>query len=429
MNKLFLLLLAGVFLCGCEEDQIQPPQKDTPNNLIEKQSVKEIEKVKEKEPKAPPIAATQEQAQALVAGNNAFAFEIFKTIAPEGNFVFSPYSISFAMGLATVGAAGKTASELQEVLAFPDQGELLAKEFNLVYDKTVSQAEGFQFACANSLWLNENFKLNESYQKLVQENFHGEAETLPFDRDSKKSADRINSWISDNTLKLIQNLLTPEQVGGTRLILVNAVSFLAKWESYFEARGTHDQNFRLENGTDIKVPLMYRDGTVAFGRTNGVLALEMNYRGGKYSMLVLMPEEVEKFRAFEKDLDAEKLNLYLSSIGYENAKLFFPKFEISWGDSLVASFQKLGLNLPFSGGADFSGLTTAERLYISDIIHRAVIKVDEEGTKAAAVTAIMAKATAIMRQEIVRINKPFVYLIREKETGSILFLGHFTGLK
>ena len=426
MNKIMLSLILALALCGCEKEapaalatQEVPAAQPAATVVADPTPAAEV----------PAGPATAEQAAALVKGNNAFAWEIFKQLAdPAKPVFFSPYSISSAMAMLTLGAIGETEKQLKETLAFPDKGTLLGKEFQKLRGDLVSGNEKFTMTDANSLWLNVGFDVLASYSQALKDLFEGEARILDFSK-SKEAASTINKWVSGHTRDLIKDLISPDALGGdTRLVLVNAVSFLAKWELQFDEDATRKYSLMDYMGRAGKGELMQQDSFLDVAEVDGVTAVELNYVGKKYSFLAMMPNDVAKFAAWEKKIDDDYVSDILKALKNEDVVLYFPKFTTEYSQSLVPIFKNMGLASPFTYSADFTGISLKEQLFVSEILHKAIVKVYETGTEAAAATAVMVKCTGMnmKKPKEIRFNKPFVYLIREKETGAILFLGHYT---
>ena len=432
MNKILLSLIMALALCGCEKEapaalasQETPSAQPASEVSADPAPAAQTASVAE----TPVGPATAEQVSALVKGDNAFAWELFKQLAdPKQPVFFSPYSISSAMAMLSLGAKGETEKQLLETLAFPDKGPLLGKEFQKLRESLVSSDERFTMTDANSLWLNIGFDVLSSYAQSLKEFFSGEARSIEFAK-NKEAAATINNWISDHTRNLIKDLISPEALSAdTRLVLVNAVSFLAKWETPFDEDGTRKYSLMDCTGRAGKGELMRQEGMINAAEVDGVTAVELNYAGRKYSLLAMMPQDVAKFASWEKNIDDAYIENITKSLKRENAVLMFPKFTTEYSQSLVSVFKDMGLASPFSYGADFTGISLKEQLLVSEIIHKAIVKIYETGTDAAAATAVMVKCTgmAMKPPKEIRFNKPFVYLIREKETGAILFLGHYT---
>ncbi|MBR6462688.1 serpin family protein [bacterium] len=427
MNKIMLSLILALALCGCEKEA--PAALATQETPPAAQPAATVAADPTPAAEVPAGPATAEQAAALVKGNNAFAWEIFKQLAdPAKPVFFSPYSISSAMAMLTLGAIGETEKQLKETLAFPDKGTLLGKEFQKLRGDLVSGNEKFTMTDANSLWLNVGFDVLASYSQALKDLFEGEARILDFSK-SKEAASTINKWVSSHTRDLIKDLISPDALGGdTRLVLVNAVSFLAKWELQFDENATRKYSLMDYMGRAGKGELMQQDSFLDVAEVDGVTAVELNYVGKKYSLLAMMPNDVAKFAAWEKRIDDDYVSDILKALKNEDVVLYFPKFTTEYSQSLVPIFKNMGLASPFTYSADFTGISLKEQLFVSEILHKAIVKVYETGTEAAAATAVMVKCTGMnmKKPKEIRFNKPFVYLIREKETGAILFLGHYT---
>ena len=388
-STLLFVFVSSFILCGCEEEKLATPLPE--NGAKEPEAVAEaVKEIKTLE--AVPAEAKDAQVAALAQGNNAFAWEMFARICdPEKPVFFSPFSISTAMAMLTLGAKGETLGELKETMCYPDKGELLGLEFQGLNAKIASQNEFFTMTSANSLWLNRNFELLETYRNALKRCFSGEASVLDFSM-NKEAASTINKWVSDNTRGMIKDLISPEALDAmTRLVLVNAVSFLGKWETEFDEDGTRKQTFQDYKGRAAKQEMMRLEANVITAEKDGVVAVELPYLGDKFSLIALMPEDGSKFAAWEKTLNQDLVKSICSELKRENIVLYFPKFETETSLQLVPEFQNLGLKLAFTGSADFTGISIKEGLCVSDIIHKAKIKVYETGTEAAAATAIMVK--------------------------------------
>ncbi|MBR5946568.1 serpin family protein, partial [bacterium] len=374
MNKIMLSLILALALCGCEKEA--PAALATQETPPAAQPAATVAADPTPAAEVPAGPATAEQAAALVKGNNAFAWEIFKQLAdPAKPVFFSPYSISSAMAMLTLGAKGETEKQLKETLAFPDKGTLLGKEFQKLRGDLVSGNEKFTMTDANSLWLNVGFDVLASYSQALKDLFEGEARILDFSK-SKEAASTINKWVSGHTRDLIKDLISPDALGGdTRLVLVNAVSFLAKWELQFDENATRKYSLMDYMGRAGKGELMQQDSFLDVAEVDGVTAVELNYVGKKYSFLAMMPNDVAKFAAWEKRIDDDYVSDILKALKNEDVVLYFPKFTTEYSQSLVPIFKNMGLASPFTYSADFTGISLKEQLFVSEILHKAIVKV------------------------------------------------------
>jgi len=379
------------------------------------------------------IRITEDDAtEILVRGNNLFAIEFYKKVLSnndDGNIFFSPYSISSALGMTYMGAREETASEMAEVLHFNLPLEMLGKAFQSITEtlnsSSVSDAaaeDQFTLAISNSLWVQNNFNLLFTYKTAASLFFNASVENLNFTGDPEGSREIINNWVAENTMDKILNLI-PEGVlsVATRLVLTNAVYFKASWEHPFYEWSTVDADYHLSDNSIIEVPMMTQTEHFRYATTEEWTAVSLEYAGGNTTMLIILPENISKF---EENLCISNLQTINTSLRSQNLRLSMPKFKFSQSMSLNNILQAMGMESPFNESADFSGITGQRDLFISDVIHKAFVKVDEEGTEAAAATAVVMNLQCIPEQPAVLIlDRPFLFLIQDTTTGSIIFMG------
>ncbi len=383
----------------------------------------------------------------LVRGNSAFAFDLYQKLKEEdGNLFYSPYSISTALAMTYTGARGETAEQMAGALNFdfglPDErlhsafntlGEELAgrgkgREMMVVQpegEPVKENIEGFRLSIVNALWGQEDYDFLDDYLDLVERYYGGGLKTLDFINEPEPSRLEINNWASEQTEGRIKNLLPPGVINPlTRLILTNAIYFKARWEHEFSERMTQDDTFYLLDGDTVTVPMMHQQTRFAYAEGDDYQAVRLPYLGGEIAMVVLLPEE-GRFKAFEDSLDLGGLNDIIEDMESREVKLALPKFEFETEYALNKTLADSGITDAFNqGAADFSGMTGNRELFISDAIHKAFVSVDERGTEAAAVTAIAMAASAPPSGPVdFTANRPFIFLIQDIETGSILFIG------
>jgi serpin B len=386
----------------------------------------------------------------LVQGNSAFAFELYKELREEGeedsNLFYSPYSISTALAMTYAGARGETAEQMAGALNFdfglPDErlhsafntmGEELAergkgREMMVVQpegEPVKENVEGFRLNIVNALWGQEGYEFLSDYLNLVERYYGGGMKTLDFISKPEPSRLEINNWASEQTEGRIKDLLPPGVINLlTRLILTNAIYFKARWEHEFSERATQDDTFYLLDGSQVTVPMMHQQTRFAYAEGNDYQAIRLPYLGGEIAMVVLLPEE-GRFKAFDDSLDLGRLSDIIEDMESREVKLALPKFEFETEYALNRALADLGMTDAFNQGvADFSGMTGNRELFISDAIHKAFVSVDERGTEAAAVTAIAMAASAPPSGPVdFTADHPFIFLIQDIETGSILFIG------
>ena len=370
----------------------------------------------------------------VVAGNTAFAIDLYGQLRThEGNMFFSPYSISTALAMTCGGARGETEIQMAQTLHFTLLGDRLHPAFaSLAADFRAAQASGnLRLAEANSLWPQKGFAFLPDYLALCRK-YYGTAIT-PVDYTGHAEAARktINDWVEDRTNRKIVELLQPGTVNdSSRLVLVNAIYFKGKWDRQFEAGLTEQAPFHLSAQSTVTAPLMRQMGEFRYAETPGLQVLELPYQGGDLSMLVLLPDTVEGLGHLEAELTAKNLTSWTSGLRSSKVIVFLPKFKVTSRFSLAKTLKALGMTDAFNGQADFTGMDGRKDLFISAVEHQAFVEVNEEGTEAAAATAVLMalKGTPVSARPIpvFRADHPFLFLIRDQRNGSILFLGRVT---
>jgi serpin B len=368
----------------------------------------------------------------LVEGNSAFAFELYQALREqEGNLFYSPHSISVALAMTYAGARGETAQQMADTLQFLLEQERLHPAFNWLDIELASRGEGtqgkddegFSLNIVNAIWGQKDYGFLPAFLDVLAENYGAGLRILDFANETEKSRLIINDWVSDQTEQRIKDLIPREVLtSGTRLVLTNAIYFNAAWEYPFDEDVTADGTFYLLDDGQVIVPMMKQ--TESFGYTDGegYQAVELQYDGGELSMVILLPE-AGNFQAFEEGLQAQKISDIISGLQSTGVALTMPKFEFDSEFSLKDTLAGMGMPIAFSGAADFSGMTGSPDLYIDAVLHKAFVAVDEAGTEAAAATAVIMREEAPDQQAEVTINRPFIFLIRDIETGAILFVG------
>ena len=379
-----------------------------------------------------PDVSTSQQAS-LVEGNSAFAFELYKELKEmEGNIFYSPYSISLALAMTYAGAHGETAEQMADTFHFLLEQEKLHPAFNWLDAELASRGEGaqgkdgegFRLNIVNAIWGQKDYEFLPAFLDVLAENYGAGLRILDFITETEKSRLAINDWVYNQTEECIEDLIPPGAIGElTRLVLTNAIYFNAAWAYPFDEDMTSDGPFYpLDSGQAI-VPVMKQ--TESFGYTNGegYQAVELLYDGCELSMVILLPE-AGNFQAFEEGLQAQQVSDIMSSLRPTEVALTMPLFEFESEFSLKDTLAGMGMPVAFSSAADFSGMTGKPELFISDVVHKAFVAVDEAGTEAAAATAVIMELTALPEPPLdVTIDRPFIFLIRDIDTGAILFVG------
>jgi len=383
----------------------------------------------DKPPQADDAGSTPQGIQEVVNANNNFAFDLYSKLykSEEGNIFFSPYSISAALAMTYEGAKGKTAEEMKSVFHFPENS-ILGSNFAAIYNNLNKENNTYELKTGNALWAQKDYSLLEDYTSKVEEYYGGKAINLDFIQEPEQSRQTINSFIEEQTNNKIKDII-PEGVINplTRLILTNAIYFKGTWEWEFDKSDTNEQDFKITSENIVKTQMMYMKPDKAefnYADIENLQILELPYKGEKISMLILLP--AKNLDGMESSLTKEKLNEYKSQM--EKTRLdaiYLPKFEFDTKSSMKNTLITLGMPTAFSENADFSGMDGTTDLVIGEVIHQAYVKVNEEGTEAAAATvvAMEIKSAIGSPENIFRADHPFIFIIQEKETGNILFMG------
>jgi serpin B len=382
---------------------------------------------------SPNISETE--LQELTAGNRAFAIDLYQAIQDSNdNLFFSPHSISLALAMTYGGAQNETAQQMAETLHFTLPNEAIHTGFNALDLELASRNNegdemmpGFKLNIANSAWAQYDRPFEQAYLDLLAENYDAGLYLTDFAQHPESSRQAINDWVSEETEGKIEDLIPPGAIDAlTRLVLANAIYFNAAWQTVFDANRTEEEPFYLLDGSQIDVPMMTHASSPRLGYTrgDGFQAVELPYNGGELSMVILVPEE-GTFAEFEANLTAEQLNEILESLTIQQVEFRMPKFSFESEFGLANTLKQLGMPDAFNPEtADFSGIDGTREMVIKDVIHKAFVDVDEEGTEAAAATAVIIGLTSMIETEIqMTVDHPFIFLIQDKTTGTLLFLG------
>jgi serpin B len=371
----------------------------------------------------------------LVEGNGAFALDLYRFLAEQqggDNLFYSPYSISLALAMTYAGARGETEEQMADALHFALPQDDLHPAFNAL-DQELAQRgegaegkdeEGFRLNIANAIWGQKDYEFLEAFLDVLATNYGAGLRVLDFAAAPEESRVTINDWVSEETEGKIENLIPEGLIGPlTRLVLTNAIYFNAAWANPFEEEATDEGPFTRLDGSEVSVPMMRQTESFGYAEGEGYQAVELPYDGREMSMVILLPER-DKFERFENSLDGEQVQAIVDDLAYGQVALTLPKFEFDSRFSVKEALIALGMPAAFTGEADFSGMTGSKDLFISDVLHKAFVSVDEEGTEAAAATAVVMVESAMPGQPVeVTIDHPFIFLIRDLETGAILFVG------
>jgi len=370
--------------------------------------------------------------EALVAGNSAFALDLLSELgAAVGNLFYSPYSVSSALAMAYAGARGATESQMADVLHFTLGQDDLHPAFNWI-DLALNgrgeiappyEGEGFQLHVVNAAWGQRGYTFLRSYLDTLAVNYGSGLRLLDFAEDPEAARETINDWVSGETNERIVDLLPPGSIDAfVRLVLTNAVYFNAPWLKPFDVDMTAAGTFEPLDGGSVDVAMMRQVETFGYASWDGGQAVELPYNGETLSMVLFVPDR-GAYGAFEAGLDLDRYEEIVGSLEPRQVDLRLPKFEFAYDASLVDPLKALGMTDAFTA-ADFSGIDGTHDLFISDVLHKAWVSVDEAGTEAAAATAVIVSLVAYPGPPVVlTVNRPFLFVIRDVPTGTILFVG------
>ena len=362
----------------------------------------------------------------LAAGNTAFAVDLYHQLrGAEGNLFFSPYSISTALAMTYAGARGNTETQMAQALHFDLDQEALHSAFaDLEAHLAQIQAKGdIALLVANALWPQVGYAFLAAFLDLCQRNYGVTITPVDYAADQEAARQQINAWVEEKTRDKIKELLKPPHVTPlTTLILVNAIYFKGNWASQFDPEDTEDGPFYRLAGDAVKAPMMRQTARFGYHELDGLQVLELPYVGGDLSMLILLPQERDGLPALEAALTVDNLALWSQRLYPTKVQLVLPRFKLSGEFDLGETLEAMGMVDAFHGSADFSGMTGQRDLFISAVVHKAFVDVNEEGTEAAAATAVM-MARGFSPSPLFVADHPFLFLIRENSTGSVLFLG------
>ena len=367
----------------------------------------------------------------LCRGNNKFCFDLYDQLIKEnkGNIFFSPYSISTALAMTYAGARGVTEKEMAKVLHFTLSREKLHSAFFELSSlmKEIQEKGDVALSVANSLWIQKDFKLEKSFLKTTDKFYGAVPFLVDFVNDRENTRKRINLWVEEKTNEKIKNLIPGGVLDNlTRLVLTNAIYFKGNWITKFKKSQTKKMPFWIDLENKKDVDTMFLTHTFKYREKENLQVLEMPYTGEDLSMLVILPSKEYGIKNLEKELRNSTLQNWMSGLYRIKVKVYFPKFKMTSKFNMKKTFQAMGMGNAFSRNANFSGMSE-KPLKISEIIHKAFVEVNEEGTEAAAATAVIMKRIVSVRPKPripeFRADHPFIFMIMERSTGSILFMG------
>jgi serine protease inhibitor len=394
------LLMTSIFVTNCDNSSTNP---DSPKVLRD-------------------LTVAENQ---LTEADNHFGLKLFQKIVAEsddGNIFISPLSVSIALGMTWNGSAGTTREAMTEVLEY---GDLTAEEINQSYKNLLDllqQADDqVLFQIANSIWYREGFSVLEAFLSINQTYFDAVVRSLDFNR--SEATDIINAWVSEKTNDKIKNIIKPPIDPLTVMFLINAIYFKGTWTYEFKAEDTHSETFYISEGNQIECQMMSHKNEHDYFSNDLFQAVDLPYGDGNFRMMVILPDYSVNIDSVIELMDNATWNSWLSQFEKTEINLFLPKFKLEYETSLVKVLSLLGMGVAFSDVANFSNINPDVSLCISEVKHKTFIDVNEEGTEAAAATVVEMAFTSIGNELEMRVNRPFIVVLHEQHSGTILFIG------
>jgi serpin B len=371
--------------------------------------------------------ATTESVTSLSDAMNDFSFNIYQQIGSktDENVFISPYSIFVALSMTYEGARGDTADQMENVLGFEQNNEVSLCSFGRIYNLLNIDAE-YTLNTANALWTKKDYPFLEEYLGFIDNYYMGKAKDIDFTKPAE-AAEIINKWVEVNTGGKIEDMLSSGDINpGTVLILSNAIYFRGSWLTQFNKDDTVDRDFIKSTGEIIQAPTMVltnSEGTFNYTETEELQILELPYKGDDVSMVIILPKK-NNITIAKQQINKENMSTWMGSMRPKNLDIYLPKFKFKTEYNLKNILIDMGLDIAFSSNADFSGMNGYGGLFIEKVLHKGFIEVNEEGSEAAAATTVHMLETAIPEPpKVFNADHPFIFLIRHKETGTILFMG------
>jgi serine protease inhibitor len=374
--------------------------------------------------------------QSLVEGNTAFALDLYARLKKQpGNLFFSPYSISTCLSAVYAGARGDTEKQMAQALHLqPSQLSSamgrLKRELN-----DIGKENGIELSVADALWTQTGHPFLPDFLKIVENEYQANLKQADFKTDAESARGEINRWISQKTREKIRNLLPPKSLDPqTKIVLANAVYFKGAWSRPFEKSATKSLPFHLTPSTEVRAAFMNHIDSVKYMESADFQAIELPYGKPKQelAMLALLPRQIDGSGQLESRLNPALLRNLDSQFKSQSVEIFFPKFKLDSSCSLKNVLSEMGMPAAFTTpAANFSGIDGTHQLFLSLVFHKAWCDVNEEGTEAAAATVIGALAGSVRREPlppppVFRADHPFLFMIRDMHTGSLLFIGRVT---
>ena len=376
------------------------------------------------------VSSNQSEQEALVQGNKNFAFDLYGQLRDlRSNLFFSPLSISAALTMTYAGARGDTESQMAEVLHLNLSQDQVHPAFEGLLKSIVpaSRQEGLQLTICNSIWTQKGYNIENQFLKLLDSHYGTSLKKVDFSGAFEVARHQINNWVKEQTQSKIQEFIKPGVLNPlTRLVLTNAIYFKADWARQFDKKKTQTVEFYGDIGQQVECLMMTQTAMFNYWENDSFQILELPYKDRELSMVILLPVKITGLKEVEVALAGGTRDYWLSKLRPRMVSVFVPKFKLSYQIRLTEVLKLMGMPYAFSNLADFSGITTKKNLYISEVLHQAIIEVNEEGTEASAATGVVMSSRSASDTKIFRADHPFLFIIKDNQTGNIIFLGRIT---
>ncbi len=372
---------------------------------------------------------TDETVLAVVEGNQAFAFDIYEKLSDDANVFLSPYSISTVLGMLQLGAETNTEAEMAGVLGvFDPKLDWHAGQGSLSQELSLINNCDYQINTANKVYAQTGFGFEADYLDGLSSLYDAQAEELDFAGDTEGAREKINAWVSDQTMDNIPELFPAGSINGsTSMVLTNAIYMNAPWLTAFDPASTYSGTFMLADGQTTPVEMMSNsEAELSVSYQDGFTVAEIPYKGEELALTVILPHETDGLPAVEAQLSPESWRAWKAELYQTEAMLGIPKLEMRYKKTLNETLKGLGMPSAFDpAAADLNGIADGAGLFVSTVIHEAWLKFSEEGTEAAAATGASVEFTSAPEDYIV-LDRPFLFAVEDKLSGSILFMGKVT---
>jgi serpin B len=360
----------------------------------------------------------------IIHGNINFAIDLFKEIqSPQNNLIYSPYSVSTAFGMLYAGAQKETADQIQEVLHFPGSNTKSFHEAFTQVNARILKAskDAITLHSANKIWFKDGFTATDGFVEMTKAFYHSD---LGYYKDGKSGSEKINNWVSEQTKGKIQKIITPPNLAASSLVLANAIYFYGNWAEQFDAEYTQPDTF-WNDQKPLVTDFMNNKININLGSFETVDVFVLDYKGETTSMMIVLPKEEIPLETVVAQLSMESYLKWCRKLVSSEVIMHLPKWKLTPPTiPLSKALITMGLNIPFNQGTTSPSFNNiAPSLYVSSILHKAMIEVNEEGAEAAATTITLLEKRAIQETLTININRPFLYFIKDNATQSILFMG------